>query len=101
RRKYSFVYGVAGYDGCGTWYLIHCGEIAAAVAAPRSKDEYDALVPTLRHWKSLLANQLDRGHGTYPHTLSLVASWFKKHRDEIERTFHPQKAVHSGKAKSA
>lgn len=87
RRKYTFIYGVPGYDGCGSWYLIHSGEIAAVTAAPRNADEYASLRPLLKQWKSTTANQLDRGHGIYPHTLSLVASWFKKHRSELDRTF--------------
>ena len=89
RRKYTFVYGVPGYDGCGTWYLIHSGEIAAAAAAPRNEDELDSIKATLKQWRCTTANRLDRGHGVYPHTLSLVASWFKKHRGELERTFDP------------
>ncbi len=89
RRKYTFVYGVPGYDGCGTWYLIHSGEIAAVAAAPRNDQGYAAIQSTLRQWKSTVASQLDRGHGVYPHTLSLVASWFKKHRSELDRTFAP------------
>ena len=39
RRRYTFIYAVPGYDGCGAWYLIHCGEIADVVAAPRHSSE--------------------------------------------------------------
>ena len=34
RRRFTFIYPVPGYDGCHTWYLIHCGEIAAVSVAP-------------------------------------------------------------------
>ena len=83
RRKYTFIYKVSGYDGCGIWYLIHSGEIAEVVAAPRNQTEQAALAPTLKRWAKASQLQLHRGHGIYPHTLSLVASWFKKNRDEL------------------
>jgi excinuclease ABC subunit C len=94
RRRYTFVYNVAGYDGCGIWYLIHSGEIAEAVAAPRNATERRSLKPTLQRWAKITQNHLHRGHGTYPYTLSLVASWFRKNREELaESTFVAADAV--------
>ncbi|QDT05922.1 UvrABC system protein C [Rubripirellula lacrimiformis] len=93
RRRYTFIYAVPGHDGCGTWYLIHCGEIADAVAAPRNASEYAQLSEKLKHWAAVSTSRLDRGHGAFPHTLSLVASWFRKNRDELDfRTFPAHKA---------
>ncbi|NND98013.1 MAG: GIY-YIG nuclease family protein [Pirellulaceae bacterium] len=92
RREFTFIYAVPGYDGCNTWYLVHCGEIAAVAAAPRNPEEYATLKPTLSQWTAMTANKLDRGHGAHPHTLSVVASWFRKNRTEIQRTFDPQQA---------
>ncbi|MAI31381.1 MAG: ethanolamine utilization protein [Rhodopirellula sp.] len=87
RRRYTFIYAVPGYDGCGAWYLIHCGEIADVVAAPRNQQEYDALRERISHWTAVTSERLARGHGEHPHTLQLVASWFRKHRDELDATF--------------
>ena len=87
RRRYTFIYAVPGYDGCGAWYLIHCGEIADVVAAPRDQQEYDLLQQKIGHWCAVTSERLPRGHGQYPHTLQLVAAWFRKHRDELESTF--------------
>ena len=87
RRRYTFIYAVPGYDGCGAWYLIHCGEIADVVAAPRNRREYDLLNERIVHWSAVTSERLVRGHGQYPHTLQLVASWFRKHRDELDATF--------------
>ncbi len=101
RRKYTFIYGVPGYDGCGCWYLIHSGEIAAVAAAPRNTDEYAAIQPMLQQWMLTTANRLDRGHGAYPHTLALVATWFKKHRGELDRTFDPRQASRYRKSMTA
>jgi excinuclease ABC subunit C len=100
RRDFTFVYAVPGYDGCHTWYLLHCGEIAAAAAAPRNAQDYAALKPTLQQWAAMTANRLDRGHGAFPHTLGIVASWFRKHRQELDRTFATEQAGRKYRAKS-
>ncbi|TWU22185.1 UvrABC system protein C [Novipirellula galeiformis] len=92
RREYTFIYPVAGYDGCHTWYLIHGGELAAVAAAPKNAEQYAQLKPTLKHWKAITANPIDRGHGAYPHTLGLVATWFRQNRAEKKRTFLPVQA---------
>tara|TARA_R110002049_G_scaffold27321_2_gene93950 strand:- start:3340 stop:4524 length:1185 start_codon:yes stop_codon:yes gene_type:complete len=92
RRKFTFIYSVPGYDGCHTWYLIHCGEVAAVAVAPKDKTEFDAMRPMIQHWKAATSDRLNRGHGAFPHTLALVASWFRKHRGELDRTFAAQRA---------
>lgn len=92
RRRYTFIYAVPGFDGCGAWYLIHCGEIADVVAAPRDRNEYRRLHEKIGHWSAVTSERLARGHGQYPHTLQLVASWFRKHRDELQATFPPSQA---------
>lgn len=93
RRRYTFIYAVPGYDGCGCWYLIHCGEIADVIAAPRNQEEYEGLRPKIEAWSNATANPLARGHGTHPHTLQLVASWFRKNRDQLNCTFPTSKAL--------
>ncbi|MGI9472522.1 MAG: GIY-YIG nuclease family protein [Rubripirellula sp.] len=100
RRRFTFIYAVPGYDGCGCWYLVHCGEIADVVAAPRNREEYDALRPTIESWSKVTSNPLARGHGAHPHTLQLVASWFRKNRDQLECTFATSKAFQSQKTRS-
>ena len=92
RRDYTFIYPVSGYDGCHTWYLIHCGEVAEAIIAPRTPSQYAKMKPKLQQWKSVTSNRLDRGHGKYPFTLSLVASWFRKQKEEKSRAFAPNEA---------
>ncbi len=87
RRRFTFIYAVPGYDGCGTWYLIHCGEIVDAVAAPRQETSSPVLAEKLQQWAAMSQGSVKRGHGPYPHTLQLVASWFRKQRHELERTF--------------
>ena len=87
RRKYTFIYAVPGYDGCGRWYLIHSGEVADVIAAPRNRDEVAALASRLKQWAACTANSLDRGHGAHPYTLQLVASWFRKNKPELDNAF--------------
>jgi excinuclease ABC subunit C len=100
RRKYTFIYAVPGYDGCGMWYLIHCGEIADVVVAPRNQEEVKHLRPKLEQWAAISSNRLDRGHGVYPHTLQLVASWFRKHRSELDNTFPTTKPTQQPRQRS-
>lgn len=92
RRSFNFVYAVPGYDGCHNWYLIHCGEITAVAAAPMGRDAYMAMKPLLHGWKATLQSDADRGHGPFPYTLGTVASWFRKHKGELDRTFAPSQA---------
>lgn len=84
RRMYSFVYCVPGFDGCGIWYCIHGGEIVDVMAAPRDQRGQQATRKTIRAWQRLTDAKAQRGHGPYPYTLSLVASWFRKHKGEVE-----------------
>ena len=92
RRKYTFVYAVTGYDRCDSWYLIHSGEIADVVRTPRNQEDLKKLRPKLESWSAISSNRLDRGHGAFPHTLQLVASWFKKNDQQLDCTFAPDKA---------
>lgn len=92
RRQFSFVYAVPGYDGCHLWYLIHCGEISAVASTPIGRDAFQAMKSTIDGWKATLESTADRGHGPFPYTLGTVASWFRKHRAELDRTFTPSQA---------
>ncbi|MEM0926215.1 MAG: GIY-YIG nuclease family protein [Planctomycetota bacterium] len=94
RREFNFVYSVPGYDGCHNWYLIHCGEVVAVAPAPVNRETYAALKPVVQSWRATLESQCQRGHGPFPYTLGTVASWFRKHRDELDRTFAPKQAGH-------
>ena len=96
------------------WYLIRAGEVVEVMAAPRCPDSFAAAKPVLRRWRAEIETSVgnatgastlgtralgastseaslaaDRGHGPYPHTLSLVAAWFRKFPNELDRTFHP------------
>ncbi|QDV61942.1 GIY-YIG nuclease family protein [Crateriforma conspicua] len=92
RRDYSFVYAASSFDGCSTWYLIRGGEVADVLPAPRNPVEYAELKPKLKVWQATLASGADRGHGRFSETLSVVASWFKKNRGELKRTFAPEQS---------
>jgi excinuclease ABC subunit C len=89
RKRFTFIYSIHGSSGLGIWYFIRAGEIADVVPAPHSPQTYAAARNTLARWKTEATIANDRGYGPYPHTLSLVASWFRKFPDQLERTFHP------------
>jgi len=97
RRTYSFVYSTAGFDGSGIWYLIRHGEIADRIVAPKCKTTYATARPDLRRWAAELEGQETRENskaslGLYPHTLSLVARWFRKNKEHLNQTFLPSQA---------
>lgn len=92
RREFSFVYAVPGFDGCHLWYLIHCGEVVAVAPTPIGRDAFQAMKPMVTVWKATLESAADRGHGPFPYTLGTVASWFRKNRGELDRTFAPEQA---------
>ncbi len=92
RREYRFVYAVPGYDGCHNWYLVHCGEVVAVAATPIGPDGYQAIKPTIAQWRATLESSADYGHGPFPYSLGVVASWFRKNKAELERTFAPSQA---------
>ncbi|MEM9825669.1 MAG: GIY-YIG nuclease family protein [Planctomycetota bacterium] len=89
RRTHSFVYDVAGFDGRRIWYLIQSGEVVDVLAPSKTGSLDKDSQAKLRLWKKRLKNRLGRGQGPHPHTLSIVAAWFRKHRDELQRTFQP------------
>lgn len=92
RRRFTFVYPVAGFDGCSLWYLIRAGEVADVMVAPRCPQSYAAARPHLRRWCAETDGAQRSGEGDFPHTLSLVASWFKKNRDQLQHAFPPAAA---------
>ncbi|MCD0459041.1 GIY-YIG nuclease family protein [Roseiconus lacunae] len=92
RRRFSFVYAVPGYDGCHNWYLLHGGEVISVAATPIGRDAYMAMKPVIKHWRALLEGPTDHVHGPFPYSLGIVASWFRKHKRELERTFAPEQS---------
>ncbi len=93
RRTHSFVYPVRGFDGCHTWYFIRAGEVTESIVAPKSAKSIAAVREQVKSWDSQLRNSFDHGTGRYSHTLNLVASWFRKHKDELAHSFAPITAV--------
>lgn len=92
RRRFTFVYAADQQTPHPIWYLIRAGEVVDVVSAPSCPTSYSQIRPILRRWKAEADATTDRGHGPYPHTLSLVASWFKKFPDQLARTFEPAEA---------
>lgn len=92
RQSYSFVYAAQGYDGRSIWYLIRRGEVVDVAAAPTGPDGYRDLKPLMKIWKNRLGPRSTTLVGEHPHTVSVVASWFRKHRRELKQTFSPESA---------
>lgn len=84
RNTGSFVYPLAGADGTTVWYLIHRGEVRAAVREPRDEA---ALAEASVLMESTFAEPAAAGELTY-HTVDsvlLVSAWFRKFAAEKAR----------------
>ncbi|QDT60340.1 UvrABC system protein C [Stieleria bergensis] len=92
RTKYNFIYSVPGYDGCHNWYLIHCGEVIEVASAPKNPEGYQQLKPTLKTWHATLESESQFGHGPFSYSIGTVAPWFRKHPEQLDRTFRPKQA---------
>ncbi|TWU03356.1 GIY-YIG nuclease family protein [Neorhodopirellula pilleata] len=92
RQTYSFVYAAKGYDGRSIWYLIRRGEVVDVAAAPTGPQDYRELKPLLQIWGGQLGPRQTTFASEHPHTISVVASWFRKHRQELKQTFAPDSA---------
>lgn len=102
RERYTFVYqadAAEGSVGRRVWYLIRRGIIEGAVAAPNNTAEQRQTRQLLKRWMTD-----DQHIGTRfaprPETLALVASWFRNHRGELQKTFLPEKLPQGRSAKS-
>lgn len=90
RRRFTFVYSAPSLDDRPLWYLIRAGEVFDVMVAPQSPASYAESRAQLRQWQT--ACQHAATSGPYPHTLSLVASWFRKNSGDLSRTFSPHEA---------
>lgn len=92
RQTYSFIYAAKGYDGRSIWYLIRRGEVVDVAAAPTGAGDYRELKPLLKIWSGQLGPRQTTFASEHPYTVSVVASWFRKHRKELKQTFAPESA---------
>jgi excinuclease ABC subunit C len=85
-RRHSFVYPVAGLGGRDAWYVIEEGLVVAALPAPRDTSDRAAAEEAVRQIyqsndirkRALAAGEVDG--------VLLVASWFRRHPEELART---------------
>jgi excinuclease ABC subunit C len=91
RCKHSFIYPMQGHEGTITWYLIHRGQVRAAIPAPRdhrSRQEAGDLMDKI---------YARRGSSLWSHeeidSVLLVASWFRRHAGERSKTISPQQML--------
>lgn len=85
RRGGSYIYPLDGPDGRTVWYVIHRGEVWAAIRPPTTDDERAVVLA--------LVEQVFRQPGADAGSVSdrtidsllLVTAWFRKHRGEKDR----------------
>jgi len=90
RRLFTFVYAAGSYDDVPLWYFIRGGEVCDVLVAPKCPKTFAQIRSKLKQWHAQSTSAT--GQGPFPFTLPLVASWFRKHREELQRTFPAQEA---------
>lgn len=81
REQGSYVYPLACEDGRVTWYLIHAGEVQAALREPRTPEAWAAAVVLMRTVFTGKATTTELTYKTVDSVL-LVHAWFRKNTDE-------------------
>lgn len=86
----SFIYPVENHNGSSTWYLIHHGRVRAALAAPLTTKGRMLQPPAEVEQSWARIEEVYRSAGEPPgleeiDAVLLVASWFRRHRQERHR----------------
>jgi excinuclease ABC subunit C len=82
RRGGSFVYPLEGADGRTTWYVLHRGEVWAALRPPAGNADRAAVLAAV---DAVFATPGPDAGGVSDRTIDsllLVTAWFRKHRGE-------------------
>jgi excinuclease ABC subunit C len=90
RSRHSFIYPVQGHDGAVIWYLIHHGQVRAAIPAPSDDPSKAKAVALVESVYSKCAIDLGRWPGEEVDGVLLVAGWFKRHPEERGKTIKPR-----------
>ena len=89
RRGGSYLYPLAGPDGRTVWYVIHRGEVWAALRPPTTDDERTMVTAAVEQIFSHPGTDAGGVSDRTIDSLLLVTAWFRKHRDEkakLQRT---------------
>jgi excinuclease ABC subunit C len=92
RRRYTFVYPMAGYGG-EAWCLIRHGHVVAATDAPGDAERARRGLELIGQ---VYGEEGGNGAGQTPEDLDmlqLVASWFQHRPEELARTLSPEDAA--------
>ncbi len=85
RKGGSFVYPLAGPDGRTVWYVIHRGEVWAALRPPTTDDERAAVAAAV---EQIYTSPTGEAGGVSDRTIDsllLVTAWFRKNRGEKDK----------------
>lgn len=85
----TFTYRVPGGDGTDRVYIIRKGLVLSDAAAPRDRDEEIALRRRAERILSETARGLDAVGPTEATEILMVARWFRRRPEELDRTWRP------------
>lgn len=92
RKGGSFVYPLTGPDGRDVWYLIHRGEVWAAVRPPATDADRTEVAAVLARVFASGPAEAGLTSQTIDSVL-LVTAWFRKYRDEKPRLLTRDQAI--------
>lgn len=88
QERHSFVYPVTSARGRTCWYLIHRGQVRAALREPRTDAERQQVT---KRMEAVFEQPLLDGPLAAPAVdgILLVAGWFRRHPEELQKTLAP------------
>lgn len=86
RAQFSLVYPVTGHDGERLWYVLVQGQVAAVVRPPDDDGDAETTAQLLLQLRDFKEGSFDEVAPAALDAVLLVASWFRSHPDELERT---------------
>ncbi len=92
RRTYSFVYPLPSYKRGEAWFLIHRGQVAAVVPAPRSRTAARRCLRTLDNVYAAGPTTVGQMLPDDPDSILIVSQWFAARPEELVRTLRPDAA---------
>jgi excinuclease ABC subunit C len=90
--RHSFIYPLAGTDGGTTWYLIRHGLVRAALPAPVDEASWGATRLRLTEVYGGRPAASDLPGADEVDGVLLVAGWFRRHKEERDRTIAADEA---------
>jgi excinuclease ABC subunit C len=92
QRQYCFLYPLQRGQGQSLWYVIHRGQVHAAIAEPRARETAEQCLALIERVYARSTSSVIQAMREDVEMTLLVAVWFRNHPDELQRTLSPEAA---------